>query len=100
MLQVGQNLVVHFTVATSRAYRDQQGAAVIDTTWHNVTGWKGKGLENVDLVSKGDKVYVVGRLRNSKFQGSDGLEHTATEVIASRVIILTGDDQLQYEMYA
>jgi len=96
---VGEDkLVVHFTVATSRAYRDQLGAAVIETTWHNVTAWKGKGLEEVDLVKKGDKVYVIGRLKNTKFMGSDNIERNATEVIASRVVILEGPDTLAYEM--
>ena len=28
-----------FSVATSRAYKDREGVAQIDTTWHNIVAW-------------------------------------------------------------
>jgi len=93
---VGERKVMHFTLATSRAYRDKEGQAVIDTTWHNVTAWENKEMDYVDQIKRGAKLYVVGRLKNSKFLGSDGIERNATEIIASRVEFV--NDELSYEM--
>jgi len=95
---IGQRMVARFTVATSRAYHDAQGMAVIETTWHNVSAWQGKGLECIDKIKKGDKIYVVGRLKYSSFIGSDGVERNSTEIVATKINILDLDDALQNEM--
>lgn len=93
-----QGKVSHFTVATGYAYKDKNGGAVIDTTWHNVTAWESKGITDLDRLEKGTKVYVTGRLRYQKFTGSDGIEHTSSEIQASRVVIIEGSEPLNYEM--
>ena len=78
--------VAHVTVATDFAYKDRSGNAVIETTWHNVTAWEGnKGIPALDFISKGTPVYVCGRLRSQKYQGSDGVEKSFLEIIANTV---------------
>lgn len=90
--------VCRFSVATSRAYRDPMGVAKIDTTWHRVNAWDGKGMPDLDMVRKGCKIEVVGRIRNNKFMGSDGLEHVSSEVQAIRMRLIEGEDSLANEM--
>ena len=36
---VGDKLAARFTVATNYAYKDKDGSAVIETTWHNINAW-------------------------------------------------------------
>ncbi|MBO4595843.1 MAG: single-stranded DNA-binding protein [Bacteroidales bacterium] len=84
--------VLRFTVATNYAYKSQNGDAVIDTEWHNVNVWEGRALEDVDSIQKGDKVYVCGRLKYTKFIGQDGQEHNSTEIQASKVLRFDDDD--------
>lgn len=91
------NKMSRFSVATSRAYKDKEGTAVIDTTWHNVIAWENDRIKDLDLLRSGSKVYVAGRLRSQKFTGSDGVERTSFEVVASKVTILEADE-LSYEM--
>ena len=90
--------VAHLTLATNLAYKDREGAAVIETTWHNISAWEGRGVQDLENISVGSKVYVQGRLRNQRFIGSDGIEHFSTDVLASRLVLIDDDDPLQCEM--
>lgn len=82
------------SVATSVAYKDREGNAVIDTMWHNVTAWEGKNIRDLDKIGKGEKIHVVGRPRIQRYTGDDGIERTYSEVLASRLEIIEGDEQL------
>lgn len=90
--------VANFTVATNLAYRDKDGGAIIETTWHNVTAWESKDIQNLDRIKKGSRVHVVGRIRNQRFCGTDGVERTMYEVIARTVELIDDQEVLQYQM--
>ncbi|MGM9788519.1 MAG: single-stranded DNA-binding protein [Candidatus Cryptobacteroides sp.] len=94
----GGRKVYHFNVATSRAYKDRSGNAVIETTWHHVVAWDGDNFQDLDKVEKGTKLYVSGRLRNQKYTGNDETERYAVEVVANRVVLVDSDESLSYEM--
>lgn len=90
--------VANFTVATNLAYRDKDGCAIIETTWHNVTAWESKDIQGLDRIEKGSKVHLVGRIRNQRFCGSDGVERTMYEVVARTVELIDDQEVLQYQM--
>jgi len=92
------NVVARISIATNVAYKDREGAAVIETTWHNVNAWEGRDIQNLDKIEKGTKLYVQGRLRNSRFIGQDGMEHFITDIQANRIVIIETSEPLQYEM--
>lgn len=92
------NQMAHLTLATNVAYKDRDGAAIIETTWHNISAWEGRNIQNLDCISKGSKLYVQGRLRTQKYIGADGVERTSTDVLANRLVLIDGDEPLQYEM--
>ncbi|MCR5244409.1 MAG: single-stranded DNA-binding protein [Bacteroidales bacterium] len=96
--EVGERKVAHFTVATSLAYTNKDGMAVIETQWHNVNAWEGRYITCLDQLKKGDKVGPIGRLRYSRFTGEDGQEHNSTEILAYRLVILQDEDMLAAEM--
>lgn len=87
-----ENCVARFKIATNYSYRDKDGKPVIETTWHNVVAWEGRGMPDFASIKKGSCVYVCGRLRISKFTGSDGDERRFYEVVATRVQIVNPDD--------
>lgn len=93
-----QSKVARLSLATNVAYRDKDGSAVIETTWHNVNAWEGRDIQNLDRIEKGTKIYVQGRVRNTRFLGQDGIDHFSTDVQASRLVIIDGSEPLQYEM--
>ena len=79
-----------FTLATNFAYRNSNGDPVIETTWHNVTGFAGPGIKEKTLTAleKGCRAHVIGRLRNVRYTGGDGIERTMSEIIATCVEIV------------
>ena len=82
---VGEKKMARFTLATSMAYKDKDGAAVIETTWHSVVAFENKSIQDLDKIEIGSKLYVSGRVRTNRFTGSDGVERTVYEVVASRI---------------
>ena len=77
--------VANFRVATSYAFKASDGSAVIETTWHRVVAWEGKGINNLDQLKKGAGVHVLGRLRMQRYTAADGTDRTSFEIIANKV---------------
>lgn len=77
----GGNCIGRFPLATNESYTNRQtGERVTNTDWHNIVV-RNKAAEVCEkYLSKGDLVYVEGRLRNRQWQGEDGVTRYATEV--------------------
>lgn len=84
--QLGPFNRVRFSVMTEYCHRDKSGAVVIETTWHSVVAFAGSpDTKGLDGLAAGDRVFVSGRLRNSRYIDNDEAEHIRTEVFASVV---------------
>ena len=77
--------MARFSLATNFAYFDRNNEGIIETSWHNVIAWEGKEMPDLKKIEKGATVYVCGRLRSQKYQGSDGVEKSFLEIIANTV---------------
>lgn len=86
---IGDRKCAKITVATNYAYRSQDGYAVIETSWHNVTAWEGNSIHDVDQLKKGDAVEIIGRLKNQRYTSADGTEHSSVEILASSLKVIT-----------
>ncbi len=95
LMNVGESEVARFSIATNYAYKGKDGKPVIETTWHNVTAWPGKGIPDLKTLYKGSLVHVTGRMRSVKFEGTDGTDKTIYEVLANRMEILDTDESVQ-----
>lgn len=82
---VGGSKVARFSLATNFIYKGKDNEGVVETTWHNIVAWSGKGMPDFSIITKGAPIYVCGRLRTSKYTGNDGTEKTSYEVIAYKV---------------
>ena len=86
--EVGGSQVARFSLATNFIYKGREGDAVIETTWHNIVAWGGgRNMPDLSKIEKGIPLYVCGRLRLSKFTGSDGAEKQIYEVVASKIAV-------------
>jgi len=94
---VAERKILRMAVATNLAYRDKDGCAVIETTWHNVVAWESPQVCDLDSFSKGDKVEVVGRIRNQRMTREDGVEYTCSEIVATSLVKLESEEPLQYQ---
>lgn len=74
--------VAQFSVATNENYQDKEGEWQTRTEWHLVVAWRGLALRAEKALKKGSLVYVEGRLRTRKYNDSQGVERTITEIEA------------------
>ncbi len=95
---INDKQMAKFTVATNRAYKNKEGAPVIDTQWHNVTAFEGKNVQDLDKIEKGRAVKVRGRLQVQRYTGIDGIERMSVDVICTHLLLIPEDTDVQYEM--
>ncbi len=77
--------VASFSLATNRRWTNKDGQQQEETEFHNVVAW-GK-LADIcgQILYKGRKVLVVGRLRTRQWEGQDGIKRYSTEIIADQI---------------
>lgn len=80
--------VCTFGVATNREWTDKTGQKQEETEFHRIVAWQKLAELCSQLLFKGRKVYVDGRLQTRRWTGSDNLEHQTTEVVIDNMIIL------------
>ena len=85
IISVGDAQVARFSLATNEAFRGRNGELREETTWHNVAAWAGRNIMDLKDIRKGGFVSVVGRLRQNRYTGNDGVERTVVEVVAGRL---------------
>ena len=86
------------TMVTNRAYKNKEGAPVIETQWHNVTAFEGKKVQGLESIEKGMAVHVWGHLQVQRVTGADGLDRTYVDIICHKLVIEDQDEELQYQM--
>ena len=91
-----ENKMARIGLATNYAYKDREGAAVIDTSWHNVIAWEGRNIQGLDKIGKGTNVF--GRIRYQNYTGVDGVDRTGTDILANQIQIIDDPSQMSYEM--
>jgi single-strand DNA-binding protein len=85
---VGENQsVVNFSIATDDGYKDKNtGEYVNQAEWHQVVAFN-KLAESVKKVglSKGDMVYVSGKIKQNKWKDKLGMKHTGSQIHADEI---------------
>ena len=86
----GGGCVGRFPLATNETYTSKQtNERVTNTEWHNIVV-RNKGAEICEkYLSKGDKVYIEGRLKTRKWQDESGQERYSTEIQCTDFTFLT-----------
>ena len=85
--RIADTEVLRMSVATTYGYESTDGSKIYETTWHNVTAWKGEKVtaETIHGIDKGTDVRVVGRLRAIRFTDSEGNDRTTYEIMANEI---------------
>ncbi len=75
------NCIGRFPLATNEVYINKtSGEKITSTEWHNVVV-RNKAAELCDrFLSKGDKIYVEGRIKSRQWQSEDGTTKYTTEI--------------------
>ena len=82
-----------FNLATSESWTDKQsGEKQERTEWHRVKIFGRLGEIAAEYLKKGRQVYIEGSIRTDKFTGKDGVEKYFTDIIASEMQMLGGNE--------
>lgn len=77
--------VCEIGVATNRTWKDKNGAKQESTDYHNVVTF-GKQAELVkQYLSKGNGIFVEGRIQTRSWDAQDGTKRYRTEIVADRI---------------
>ncbi len=80
--------VCSFGLATNRSWVTDSGEKKEEAEFHRIVAWNKLAELCSQLLTKGRKVYVEGRLANRNWTGQDGAQRNITEIVISDMIIL------------
>lgn len=80
--------VCSFGVATNRMWKTAEGDRREDAEFHNVVAWNRLAEICSQYLTKGQKVYIQGRLQTRTWEGKDGARRSRTEIVADDMVML------------
>lgn len=95
--------VCTFGLATNRTWTTDSGDKKEDVEYHKIVAWNKLGELCSQLLAKGRKVYVEGRLSTRSWTAQDGGQRSTTEIVIDDMIILdsrreeSSGDEMSYE---
>jgi len=81
--------VCSFGLATNRSWASgEAGERKEETEFHRIVAWNKLAELCGQLLTKGRKVYIEGRLQTRSWEGQDGEKKQATEIVAEDMVLL------------
>jgi len=80
--------VASFAIATNRSWNDAAGQVQKAVEYTDIVAWGKLAEVASQIMKKGRRIYVEGRLQTRNWEGQDGVKRYKTEVIASDLIVL------------
>ena len=81
--------VCSFGVATNRTWKDSSGEKQEQAEFHNIVAWNKLGELCSQLLKKGTKAFLEGRIQTRSWDGDDGVKRYKTEIVINEMLILT-----------
>lgn len=75
-------------LATNRAWTTEAGEKKEEVEFHRLVAWGKLADLCSQLLTKGRKIYVEGRLRTNNWTGKDGAQRSTTEIVIEDMMIL------------
>ncbi len=79
--------VCTFGLATNRAWTTKTGETKEDVQFHRIVCWQKLAELSSNLLSKGRKVYLEGRIVYRQFEGKDGVQRNITEIVMDDFVL-------------
>jgi single-strand DNA-binding protein len=80
--------VTAFSLAVNRDWTTAEGERREETEWFNIVAWGDLAERANKYLTKGQRVYVEGRLQTRSWESADGQKHSRTEVVAAEFLML------------
>ncbi len=82
--------VLNMRLATTERFVTRGGEKQERTEWHSVIMWGNRAEALNKYLSKGQTVYVEGRLQTRQWEDKDGNKRSKTEIVANELLFLGG----------
>jgi single-strand DNA-binding protein len=80
--------VANFSLATSETYKTKEGEKVTNVEWHNVVCWKWVAEIVEKYVTKGQSLYLEGKIKTRSYDDKEGNKRYTTEIVADNLQML------------
>ena len=90
--------VCTFGLATNRSWQTSDGQSQEAVEFHRIVSWQKLAELCAQLLFKGRKTFVGGRLQTRTWTGKDNKERTTTEVVIDNMIVLDAKRRPEGEM--
>jgi single-strand DNA-binding protein len=81
--------VTTYTIGITRSWNSSDGERHFETDWFNVVAWGNLAEICKQHLTKGQLVYIEGRLQTRYWEDTEGNKHSSTEIIANEMILLS-----------
>jgi single-strand DNA-binding protein len=85
--------LARLTMATNEFRRDLNGKPEKSTTWHNLIAWGQTAETMSDLLRKGHKVFIEGKIAYRQYETKTGEKRSQTEIVVSNFRKLDRDQK-------
>lgn len=79
--------VCSFGLATNRGWTTKTGETKEDVQFHRIVAWQKLAELCANLLAKGRKVYLEGRITYRSFEGKDGAQRQLTEIVMDDFVL-------------
>ncbi|PVU90355.1 hypothetical protein BB561_004908 [Smittium simulii] len=86
--------IAYFSLATSVFFNDSEGNLLKKTEWHKVTAFRAQAEYVEKAVRKGNYVYVEGSVQYKQYINKEGVEVTATNILANFIKATKSNKQI------
>lgn len=73
--------VCTFGIATNRTWTTKTGETKEDVQFHRIVCWQKLAELSANMLAKGRKIYLEGRITYRSFEGKDGVQRQVTEIV-------------------
>lgn len=80
--------VTTFTVACTRTWNSADGERHTETEWFNVITWGNLAETCKQHLTRGNQIYIDGRLQTRRWEDSEGCKHASVEIVANEILKL------------
>ena len=85
--------VANISIATSDSYTNKNGERVEQTEWHKVELWDRLAELCEQYLSKGNTVYIEGKIRTNTYQDKDGITRYDKRIRALNMTFVGGKNE-------
>jgi len=80
--------VTTFSVAVSRSWNSSDGERRSETEWFKIVAWGNLAEICKKYLTKGQQVYIEGRLQTRRWEDKENQQRTSVEVVANEMTML------------